>query len=88
MMSCSTWRLRVIRRPPHRHRERLSLLKLHGDVRGLVEILVGKVSRRGVVRDNVGLLVLLLLLLLMLLACRAEGARSLANQALVLAASQ
>jgi len=55
-------------------------------VRGLVEILVGKVSGRGVVRDDVGFLVLLLLLLV-LLACRAEGARSLANQTLVLAAS-
>ena len=85
-MSCSTWRLRVIRRPPHRHRKRLSLLRLHGDVRGLVEILVGKVGGRGMVRDNVGFLVLLLLLLL--LTCRAESAGSLANQALVLTASQ
>jgi len=74
----------VIHRPPHRHRERLSLLRLHGDVRGLVEILVGEVGGRGVMRNNVGLL----LLLLLLLACCAEGARSLSDQALVLATGE
>jgi hypothetical protein len=79
MVSCSTGRLRVVHRSPHRHRERLSLLRLHGDVRGLVEILVGEVGGRRLVRDNVGLL-----LLLLLLAYRVEGARPLPNQALVL----
>jgi len=54
-------------------------------MRGLVEILVGKVGGRGMVRDNVGLL---LLLLLLLLACCVESACSLANQALVLATSE
>jgi len=82
--SCLTGRLRVIHRSPHRHRERLSLLRLHGDVGGLVEILVGEVGGRGVVRNNVGLP----LLLLVLLACRAKGARSLANQAFMLATSE
>ena len=71
----------MIHLSPHRHRERLSLLRLHGDVRGLVEILVGEVGGRGVVRDKVSLL---LVVLLLLLTCCAEGARSLADQALVL----
>jgi hypothetical protein len=75
----------VICRSPHCHRERLSLLRLHGDVRGLVKILVGEVGGRGMMRGNVGLL---LLLLLLLLACCVESARSLANQALVLATSE
>jgi len=74
----------VIQRSPHCHRERLSLLRLHGDVSGLVEILVREVCGRGMMRDNVGLL----LLLLLLLACCAEGARSFANQALMLATSE
>ena len=69
----------MVDRSPHRHRERLGLLRLDGDVGGLVEILVGKISGRGMVRDRVSLLVLLLLL-----ACRAESARPLANQTLVL----
>jgi len=73
----------VIHRSPHRHRERLSLLRLHGDVRGLVEILVGEVGGRRVVRNNVGLL-----LLLLLLACCAEGTRSLADKTLVLATGE
>jgi len=68
----------VVHRSPHRHRERLSLLRLHGDVRGLVEVLVGEVGGRRLVRDNGGLL------LMLLLAYRAEGARPLPDQALVL----
>ena len=74
----------MIHRFPHRHHERPSLLRLHGDVRGLVEILVGEVGGKGMVRNGMGLLWLLLLLL----ACRAESACSLANQALVLATSE
>jgi len=82
MVSCSTWGLRVIHRSPHRHRERLGLMRLHSDMRGLVEILVGEVGGRWRVRNNVGLL---LLLLLLLLACSTESARPFANQALMLA---
>jgi len=85
MASCSTGRLRVIQRSPHRHREWLGLMRLHGDMRGLVEILVGEISGRWRVRNNVGLL---LLLLLLLLACGAESACPLANQAFVLATSE
>jgi len=54
-------------------------------VSGLVEILVGEVGGRGMMRDNVGLL---LLLLLLLLAYCIESARPLANQALVLATGE
>ena len=50
-------------------------------MRGLVEILVGEVCGRGMVRYHAGFL---LLLLLLLLACCTEGARPLANQTLVL----
>ena len=75
----------MIHRSPHRHRERLSLLGLHGDVRGLVKILVGEVCGRGVAGDHMGLL---LLLLLLLLTCCAESARPFANQALVLTTSE
>jgi len=82
MASCSTGRLRVGHRSPHRHRERLGLVGLHGDMRGLIESLVGEVSGMGTANN-----VRLLLLLLLLLACRAEGARPLANQALVLSTS-
>jgi len=78
----------MVHRSPHRHRERLGLLRLHGDMGGLVEVLVGEVSGGGMVRNHVGLLLLLLMLLLLLLARCAEGARPLADQALVLATSE
>ena len=80
MVSYSTGRLRVIHRSPHR--ERLSQRRLHGNVRGLVKILVGEVGGGGMVRNNVGLL------LLLLLARRVEGARPFSNKALMLATSE